>query len=75
MWASRERRVGEEDQRLDRERQPNSLYVSKNGLPVGFGCRSRFDGAVIAPPALFFVSRPLIEENLSRRRWGGSAGK
>jgi hypothetical protein len=56
--ASRKRRAGEEDQRLDREGQSIAFMSLKNGLRVCFGYRSRFDGAVIAaPPALFFVSR------------------
>jgi hypothetical protein len=61
MWASRERRAGKEDRRLDREGQPNSLYVSKNGYGFGFACQSRFDGAVIAAlRALFFLSRDAV---------------
>jgi hypothetical protein len=75
MWASRERRVGEEDQRLDREGQPIAFVSPKTDYGFGFGSRSLFDGPVIAaPPALFSSHVRLLKENLSRRQWGGSAG-
>jgi hypothetical protein len=50
MWTSRERRAGQEDQRI--AKASHTFMPPKSGLRVGF------DGAVIAAPrALFFVSR------------------